>query len=371
MRKAKIEEIEMLRALAFVAVVVQHAIAHYTYDPGMTPGDGAVIGLLLLAVKFAVPLFVFITGLVLFYNYDGKIAYGDFVWKRFRDIIVPYLVWTGFYFLMYHVWSHPDWSALWEFVRLAVTGKASYHLWYVVMVFQFYLLFPLLRGAFTGLKRRLTAPWQVYGLLVVTAGLYVYVMTLVWPLNLLFDRWDLPVLTPLFTKFADRNALYFVYYFALGAVAGLALTQWRAFLLKYWAVIVAVFAGMFGYFAYRVMGSYQYEPAFRVNFDYLFLLRPWMAVFLIVSILAFYLLAMRLGTSRLAAVIGRYSFGAYLMHAYVLRQTYFVTDGLLAGQNVTVRTVIAAVLCAAVSILATMLLAKTPFGKVLVGVKDK
>ncbi|TCP52689.1 surface polysaccharide O-acyltransferase-like enzyme [Tumebacillus sp. BK434] len=371
MRKAKIEEIELLRALAFLAVVVQHAIAHYTFDPGMTPADGVAIGLLLLAVKFAVPLFVFITGLVLFYNYDGPLRYGDFVWKRFRDIIVPYLVWTGFYFLMYHVWNHPDVSAVWEFVRLAVTGKASYHLWYVVMIFQFYLLFPLLRRAFVWLRGLLKARWQVYAVLTLSAGLYVYLMTLVWPLNVLMEAWNVPVLTPLFTKFADRNALYFVYYFAMGAVTGLALTHWRAFLTKYRTAIWAVFAGMFAYFAYRVIGMYQYEPAFRVNFDYLFLLRPWMAVFLIVSILALYLLAMRVGTSRWAAVIGRYSFGAYLMHAYVLRQTYFLTDGLLAGYNVTLRTVIAALLCAAVSILATMLLAKTPLGKVVVGVRDK
>lgn len=59
--------------------------------------DGVLMTLLLLCSKFAVPVFVFITGMVLFYNYDGALKYGTFLRKRFMDIIVPYIIWSLLY----------------------------------------------------------------------------------------------------------------------------------------------------------------------------------------------------------------------------------------------------------------------------------
>ncbi|WP_235439864.1 hypothetical protein [Paenibacillus sp. DMB20] len=66
MRKERIPEIERLRGLAFLAVVLQHSIAHYSVEEGMGLADGVGMAAMLLAVKFAVPAFIFITGLVLF-----------------------------------------------------------------------------------------------------------------------------------------------------------------------------------------------------------------------------------------------------------------------------------------------------------------
>ena len=72
MPKERIPEIERLRGIAFLAVVLRHSIAHYSVAPGMTTGDGLMMAVLLMATKFAVPVFIFITGMVLFYNDKGQ-----------------------------------------------------------------------------------------------------------------------------------------------------------------------------------------------------------------------------------------------------------------------------------------------------------
>ena len=51
--------------MAFLAVVLQHSIAHYSVAPGMTANDGLMMGFLLMATKFAVP--------VLFYYRHGAV----------------------------------------------------------------------------------------------------------------------------------------------------------------------------------------------------------------------------------------------------------------------------------------------------------
>src|SRR4051812_25941231 len=97
MKKQKLDEIEALRAFAFLAVVLQHAIGHYAYGPESRLSDGVLLGVLLLLAKFAVPVFIFITGLVLFYNYSDGVQFGRFVRKRFKDILLPYMPWVILY----------------------------------------------------------------------------------------------------------------------------------------------------------------------------------------------------------------------------------------------------------------------------------
>lgn len=96
MKKAKLEEIEILRGITFLTVVFQHIIAGIFYQPGLSPLTLNVATTFLGLIRFAVPLFVFITGVVLFYNYDAKVNYKDFLFKRFKHVVVPYLVWTVF-----------------------------------------------------------------------------------------------------------------------------------------------------------------------------------------------------------------------------------------------------------------------------------
>lgn len=160
--KEKLKEIDILRGLAFLAVVLQHAIGHYYPLPETGLADGVLLGAALIASKFAVPVFLFITGMVLFYNYSHTVHAGTFLWKRARDVVFPYAVWTVVYVVLIHKLDLGAWATYRTLGRWLITGEACYHLWYVVMILQFYLLFPLLQRGLTVLAGVLPVPLQLY-----------------------------------------------------------------------------------------------------------------------------------------------------------------------------------------------------------------
>ncbi|MGZ4107176.1 MAG: acyltransferase, partial [Tumebacillaceae bacterium] len=346
-RKARIEEIQWLRGVAFLAVVLQHTIGHYDYQPDVQVADGVAMTLLLLISKFAVPLFIFITGLVLFYNYDGELHYVDFVRKRVKDIIVPYVVWTVFYVLYFHEYGGGVWATVKQLLHVVFTGKASYHLWYVVMIFQFYLLFPVFRAGFRALQRKVRTMRVAMVCIVIVGGVYIFLTTCVSTLMQWFGALHIPVLTPLFTTYADRNFVYFFYYFVLGGVAGLYIDSWREFVKRYQVVTVGALLIVFAYFVYRITSRFQLAPTFKINFNDTFLIQPKMALLLILFLPVVYLVSMKASaglqgqTKRMVEGLGNYSYGAYLAHVLMLDQGIRLADLLLPGVNPTLRTLLA------------------------------
>ncbi|MBW7459621.1 acyltransferase, partial [Paenibacillus sepulcri] len=360
MKKPRIDEIEMLRGMAFLAVVMQHALAHYFPMTDTRLEDGVILGLLLLLSKFAVPLFVFITGLVLFYNYDGDIRYGAFIRKRFKDVILPYIPWAVLYAVTFQRLNLYEAGSLPKLGMMIFTGKASYHLWYIVMIAQFYLLFPLLQRM---VRRWKPKSVRTAAIIVLALGLlYVWLMDQGGAVYRSADAWDIPFLSAFFTAYLDRNALMFFFYFALGAAAGLYLDHWRAWLIRCRHYLTALYALMVCWMLYVVVSHFKLYPDVIIRYDDLSLLRPEMAVFLTVSVLAVYAASISFMKNapvwlrQMLTLAGIYSYIAYLAHAYMLRYTERAADWLLPGGSITLRTLTAFALSAVVSVALAYLL---------------
>lgn len=342
----------MLRGAAFLAVVLQHSIAHYFPLPATGLGDGVLMGLLLIASKFAVPLFVFMTGMSLFYSYDGQVPYLTFIRKRLKDIALPYLPWALLYAIEFQHVQLLD-SASWQKLGLMLfTGKASYHLWYVVMVFQLYLIFPPLQRLAKRVRPRSFG--ATMGILALLLGLYLLLMEQGGALYRAAVSWDVPVLTAYFAKYLDRNAIMFFFYFAMGAAAAFYVEQWRAWILRLRYVITVAFAGMSVWLLYLVVSHFQLTPKLVIQYNDLGLLNPRMAVFLTLSVLALYVMALQWEQGapgwfrRMMAWLGAYSYVAYLAHAYVLKYMERTADWLFGMDGSTsVRTIAAFLLSAA------------------------
>jgi hypothetical protein len=68
---------------------------------------------------------------------------GAFWKRRYVQLGVPYLAWTGIYLVFKMIRFGPSWSAAWSFLRLnLLTGYSQ--LYAAVVIFQYYLVFPLL-----------------------------------------------------------------------------------------------------------------------------------------------------------------------------------------------------------------------------------
>ncbi|MGG1616430.1 acyltransferase [Paenibacillus sp. NRS-1781] len=372
-QKERISEVALLRGLAFAAVVLQHSVAHYAVAQGARIQDGVLMTLLLLCSKFAVPVFVFITGMVLFYNYDGALKYGTFLRKRFMDIIVPYIIWSLVYELGNQLVQSEGQLHPLDFFQKLLNGKSSYHLWYIVMIIQCYVLFPMFRYAVRRLSALLPSTWRPAALAGVGV-LYIMLMLAVGPMYRWMDGLQLPVVTSWFTIYADRNVVYFFFYFVLGAAAGMNVRRWNAWVTKAQIVYWPLFIVITGYLLYEMIGLFQTPRGTVLSFNYLSLLRPVMAVYCVTSIFVAYRAATWIAhkggrAGRLLTTIGTLSYGAYLMHAFMLRVTYSFDEALFANWSLILRTLASFVLCMVFSVAGTWLLARLPLGKWIVGLR--
>lgn len=98
-------------------------------------------------VQFAVPLFIFISSLVLSYRFKaGNVSLSAFYLKRLRGVLLPYLLWSLFYAAL-KSWLNGNPAEFFWLVKLwnmLITGSAFYHLYFILIIVQLYLLLPLL-----------------------------------------------------------------------------------------------------------------------------------------------------------------------------------------------------------------------------------
>ncbi|MEJ8546291.1 acyltransferase [Brevibacillus borstelensis] len=373
-RKERIVELDYVRSFAFLAVVYQHVIGVYIRKPGIGEETAFLFGMLFHLLKFAVPAFVFVTGLVLFYNYCDRLQYPRFIQKRFTEIVVPYAIWSVVYMATYHELAGFNLETLWLVLKKWMTGTASYHLWFVVMIFQFYLLYPLLRKLFRWTGQ--TVRGRGGRALVVGAGALAYA-ALMWlsyryiPAHSF--RFDLAWLDAYLIKYRDRNFLYYSFYFFMGGLVALALPQFRVFLQKRWLWLFAAFGVTYAYVGYELV---KHSGGPIVNLNVATSLKPSMFFYTVAQLLIVYLLAVWVGKSRSQwkkwlTMIGHYSYGAYLIHALVLTYVMKLLNRWEWAASGFTGSLIAFVLCSALSFGLSYGLAKLPFGAWLVGAAEK
>lgn len=142
----RLTEIDYLRALACLAVIVVHISAGYLFLG--TTGELTRIMLLFLnrALIFVVPAFLFITGLVLTYLYQKReFNYFPFLKRRLGGVLFPYFFWAIIFYTFFISQGIYGFS-LSFFLKKLLYGDLVYHFYFVILIVQFYLLFPLLRG---------------------------------------------------------------------------------------------------------------------------------------------------------------------------------------------------------------------------------
>lgn len=372
--KPRLTAIESLRGMAFLAVVLQHSIAHYGYLPTNTFADGVIMTVLLMLSKFAVPAFIFITGMVLFYNYEDRFNSRMFLKRRLTDIVLPYIIWSIIY-ICYYTWKTSGFAGLTSLdpgkvSMQLLTGKSSSHLWYITMLMQFYLLFPLIRLGIVKLKNKYKKTTLLVILL--TAGVvYLVLMFYRGKIAAWAELVDLPFLTPWLSTYADRNVVNFFFYFLLGAAAGLYPHWWETLVLKSKLLMLSLFILLSGYYVIIISQKAHTPEGLLFNYNRVSLLRPDMALYLVISIFVFYLLAMQISKGSLArmfGLIGTLSFGGYLMHMLMLAASYKIESAWYGSLNVTVKMLLTFMIASILSLCVTRLIAYLQVGKWTAGI---
>ncbi len=138
--KKRLEELDILRAIGCIAVIIIHVTAStlIRYRPHSPHLMLAYI--VNTFTKFAVPLFIFISGVVLMYSYQDKpFDFRRFMKARLKSIGIPYLAWNIFYYTILILRGTQQLRPLF-FLKQLLLGSVMYHFYFVVIIFQFYLL---------------------------------------------------------------------------------------------------------------------------------------------------------------------------------------------------------------------------------------
>ena len=144
MKKPYLLSIEYIRGVSMLGVVAIHTGSQYlSLNP--TP-NVHLVALFEIVSRFSVPIFFFISAFGLFYkiNLSEPFFYGKFLKRRFKAVLIPYLIWSTLY-LVHDNWFYgysllPDWD---YGLEIYFFGLAKYHLYFLVILIWFYLLMPV------------------------------------------------------------------------------------------------------------------------------------------------------------------------------------------------------------------------------------
>ena len=162
MKKQRIVTLDLIRLVAILLVIMQHAWTGLQLDE---PSAGAGRFFYHALVVMGVPLFFMLSGALLLDASPQPIL--DFLRRRFKRLLIPFLLWgTIVYALSVVMHKYPDIStmsaALHNYIPYMLSDKVNASYWYIFVLFGLYLLTPFLQRALsTNQDRQLTQ----YGLL--------------------------------------------------------------------------------------------------------------------------------------------------------------------------------------------------------------
>ena len=142
----RIPEYDYSRTIAIAAVVAIHVLAGALAQSSRVEVPAWVRPTDQFLLRLAVPLFAFISGALVWTGKEfGSVAeYGSFLKRRALVVLVPYVLWTGFYYL-YVVLETPQTFDLRTLIWHVLVGTATYHLYYVPVIVLGYILAPAAR----------------------------------------------------------------------------------------------------------------------------------------------------------------------------------------------------------------------------------
>ncbi|WP_166463060.1 acyltransferase [Amycolatopsis acidicola] len=128
--------VDLVRVLTVGLVIGMHVLALAPVAP--TAGIGALI----IVFHVSREVFFVLTAFVLTYSTKGKkMRWPKFWRRRYLFVVVPYVTWTVLYFFAN---GGPYLGE--NFVQQLLTGTARYHLYFLLVSMQIYLIYPLLRA---------------------------------------------------------------------------------------------------------------------------------------------------------------------------------------------------------------------------------
>jgi peptidoglycan/LPS O-acetylase OafA/YrhL len=171
--KQHLHYVDLVRVLTVALVIAVHLLGQEQLPPTLAAGALLAVG------HVSREVFFLLTAFVLVYTYRNRPVRPLSFWRRrFLYVGVPYVAWSLIYFLADNAQLDPVSSALLTFGQSLLDGAARYHLYFLLVSMQIYLVFPLIRALLNATRRHhmvllgLACAYQIFVYLAVQRGFW-------------------------------------------------------------------------------------------------------------------------------------------------------------------------------------------------------
>ncbi|OBR93738.1 acyltransferase family protein [Clostridium ragsdalei P11] len=361
MTKDRLAELDIMRGIAFILVVIQHTFGGYSFIKDISLENRLISKLIYSIGKTAVPMFVALTAICLIYVYYDRMDVLNFYIKKLKFLILPYI----FCSLINDLILNHSTYGFTNFIGQIVTGNSAYHLWYMGMIIRLYLYIPLI---FLFIKKlNSTSTFIKKSFFIFSFVLYYLILKNNNYVTSTIGKLLFGTPSKLQQSFINITPLLWIFYFVVGAYMIFNYTNLKVMIKKYKYALIGGYTILLSYFYYDDIKDFIGNPLPFIKFDHALYI-----VYVTTAIIFFYMLSLYIDTvskkiSILLSFVGKYSFPAYMLHIIVIQKwsekipsTHYLYSPLI---KLLVTIIITPIICCAISYI--------PGSKYLIGIRSK
>ena len=314
-KKGRLFELDILRGIAFILVVIQHTLGGYSFSKDISIQNLLISRFIYVIGESAVPIFLALTAIVLLYTYYDKFNVKEFYIKKLQYIVIPYIVCSFLNIILLHK------EKLNDFAAQLVTGNSSYQLWYMALIIRLYLSFPLILF-FTRKINKMNFLLKLSFLILYIIGYYFILKNNNYISNYI-GKLIFRTPTELQQKFIDVTPLFWSLYFVIGAYIILSYNNFKIIIIRYKKSIFFVYTVVLSYYFYIETNDVFKNSIIFTEFNIIIHI-----IFNVMSLIIFFILSIYVETntkffSKYFKFIGKYSFPSYMLHIILLQELVF------------------------------------------------
>ena len=302
MTQERLSEIDILRAIAFIFVVIQHTLGGYSNIEGIPYSSFIIMKLIYVMATPAVPIFLFISAVALFYVHSKKFDCKSYYLKRIKYILIPYAIWSAIN--MIELGNKDRFK---DFIIQVFAGNGAFHLWYMGMVLRIFIFFPIILWIVK--KAHLMKTKIRVGIFMFLFCLYYLILRFQNDISNSIGNFIFGKPTELQQRIIDISPMFWYIYFLIGIYFVLNYEYIKRKIIQY---KVLIFIGYVFLLAYSYFNEIENIKSIKIIY----------LLYIIISIIVFYLVSGKLAEKniiyRILKFIGDYSFGAYMAHIIVI-----------------------------------------------------
>mgnify|MGYP001243332727 FL=1 len=345
MTKSRLDEVDVLKGISIIAVLMIHTTAS-----AVSTLDKSSISYLIFAFinrfsQFAVPAFIFASAMLLMYNYGHGFDWRLFYKRRLKNVLLPYVIWTMIYGVYLYIVHHVPLRSILT-VKNILLGGMFYHLYFIVIIVQLYVLFPVL----------------LYIYKLINKNIYTILISII-----IFQIADILLFKYIISRYYQNSGNLFITYISLiiaGMYVGDNIQRWKKYYSKKWlnlSFAVIVFGYLFVDISLKAFANKQ------INFN---LYNIYYYTFILIASLFFFALSTKILNHHMLSSLligtGKLSFGIYLSHPLFLDVlNHFLNTGNQYLYDIYI--IITFIIIYVVSYIFAMFIKKYKFSAVVVG----